>query len=87
MLLPCTLALCVLFSCGVSALPRQSDSSLETPIELQFWSMDDVDEPWGKMTSVGSRVQQLTHYFAPPENYTAGATVFAAFPTLDDPSR
>ena len=48
-------------------------------LSLSFLDTTDLADPWGKIYAKGSTVKHLTQYSPPPENYTAGATVFGAF--------
>ena len=55
-----------------------SDSLTTGP--MLFMDLQDVDKVEGRVRAVANPTSQLSQYSTPPENYTAGATVFAAFP-------
>jgi len=47
--------------------------------------MNDLLDPWGKIIPKGGSLTPMAHLNPPPENYTAGATVFAAFEVTNKP--
>jgi len=55
-------------------------------LPLLFMDSADLVQPWGKILPQGSALKQVNTLQPPPENYTAGATIFAAFEITATPS-
>eukprot|EP00117_Sycon_ciliatum_P018397 scpid74529/ scgid17025/ len=71
-------AVCAVF------LGRGADSLVSEP--MLFMDLTDVTKVEGRVRAVANSAVHLSAYSVPAENYTAGATVFAAFPILKNSS-